>query len=93
MSTENDVQTALCSILERGILVIRGNSSNIKIVNIESDHIHHLPRLLLAFDMRLLQHYWEIERSDYLSRAPEKFARTHREDWSIIESFLTLENS
>lgn len=88
MNAEQNAKLALMSILERSILLIRGNASNVDAVRCEANHVHNIPQMLREFKIELLRYYWNIERIECIKFSPEKFAATHQGDWNVLAKFM-----
>ena len=90
MNMENEVKMALISILERSILLMRGNASNIEAVRCEANHVHNIPQMLRHFKIELLRYYWDIERVEYIRFAPANFSASHQSDWDVLAEFMRV---
>ena len=97
MKTENrpseaEVKAAIASILKRSLLSIRlqGALGNHKNCEIEADHVHNLPDLLVNFSDELLNFYYKVERKQYLAQNGEKHPQTYDADWKTLAMRLGL---
>jgi hypothetical protein len=70
MNHPSEIAEILLEILTTGLLRIRGLgwSGDAKRCGIEGDHIHNLPHLVTHCDFIGLAHYWEVERTSYISQ-------------------------
>ena len=83
--TENEVKTAIASILKRGLLLIRSVcKDNPELAKAEAYHLHNLPHLLASFSLTLLRYYADIERPDYLHTVGPDPGRAYEEQWKIM---------
>jgi hypothetical protein len=65
-----EIAAAIVEILKAGILRIRQLewANDGERCAIEADHIHNLPDLLTTYSPDLLRHYWDLERTAYMSQ-------------------------
>ena len=87
---DTEVKTAIANILKASLLRIRleGAMGNHKICEIEADHVHNLPDLLLNFSDHLLAFYYNVERKAYLNQIGGKHPPIYDPDWAVIAERL-----
>ncbi|HEX3627410.1 MAG TPA: hypothetical protein VH280_18545 [Verrucomicrobiae bacterium] len=85
-----EVRAAIAEILKIALLTIREKSAggDSKTCEIESDHVHNLPDLLVNFTDELLRFYYTVERREYLAEIGDVAAERYKESWVVIERRL-----
>lgn len=90
MNCPNDIADIVLLILRAGVVSAR-NSENVERANLEADHVHNLPDLLMQYDPEKLIYYWDIERTSYrkqlrrlMGEEPIMFA----EEWQHLEQLI-----
>ena len=87
MNCPSPIAEILLNIIQTGILRVRAAAWAGKTdqVAIEADHIHNLPAILKNYSPDALKFYWDIERHEFISRAPDNGA--FQDLWKKLESF------
>jgi hypothetical protein len=90
--SEAETKVAIAHILSESLLRIRlqGSLGSHKICEIEADHVHNLPNLLLNFSDELLAFYYNVERKQYLAQSGGKHPQSYDADWKILARRLGL---
>ena len=72
MQCPPEIAEIVLEILKISVLRIRGAawSRDPDRCAIEADHIHNLPDLLKDYSAQLLQFYWEVSRTSFISQLP-----------------------
>lgn len=84
--SDSEVHAAVASILKQALLRIRSNASvgiN-KSCEIEADHVHNLPDLLINYSDELLAFYYDVERTSYLRECNGIYPKQYDVDWNIM---------
>jgi hypothetical protein len=70
MNDADEIKVVLLNILQTGLLRIRsfGWDGAAKECSIEADHLHNLPTLIQLPSIERLLYYYNIERTEFLSR-------------------------
>src|SRR5436190_14244598 len=94
MNCPPEIAEILLAILQTGLLRIRalGWSNDSRRCAIEADHLHNLPFLLTNYSVDLLQHYWHVQRTDFLGQTANGEAANFEPLWQRLESFLVSEH-
>lgn len=66
MTCPPEVAAILADILTWGLLQIRNGELDPALMQAEADHLHNLPTLLVDYDPKRLDYYWDVERPSYL---------------------------
>jgi hypothetical protein len=90
--SDTEAKVAIAHILSESLLRIRlqGALGNHKNCEIEADHVHNLPNLLLNFSDELLAFYYNVERKQYLAQTVEKYPQSYDADWKTLAMRLGL---
>lgn len=90
--TDAEVKTAIAHILSESLLRIRlqGALGDHKSCEIEADHVHNLPNLLMNFSDKLLGFYYNVERKQYLAQSGGKYPQSYDVDWETLAMRLGL---
>ncbi|HTR43468.1 MAG TPA: hypothetical protein VMH87_17790 [Pseudomonadales bacterium] len=93
--TDAEVKIAIKQILSESLLSIRlqGALGNHKNCEIEADHVHNLPVLLINFSDELLAFYYNVERKAYLAQSGGKYPLTYDAHWKVLAMRLGLTQS
>lgn len=92
--SDSEVKTAVANILKQALLRIRIEASvaSNKSCEIEADHVHNLPDLLINYSDELLKFYYDIERTSYLRECKENYPSQYDGDWNTLARRLNKLN-
>lgn len=90
--TDAEVKTAIARILSESLLRIRlqGALGDHRSCELEADHVHNLPNLLMNFSDELLAFYYNVERKQYLAQSRGKYPQSYDADWKTLAMRLGL---
>jgi hypothetical protein len=78
-------------ILTTGLLRIRNSDGTVN-SNLEADHLHNLPRLLVDFKPELHDYYWNVERVCYIERrGPEEHGDPFEPLWNELAKHVATD--
>jgi hypothetical protein len=88
--SDTEVRAAIAAILKTALLTIRLKSAagDCKECEVESDHVHNLPDLLVNLSDDLLRFYYDVERKQYLSEKKGQPDDALDRSWTIIKRRL-----
>ena len=88
--SDSEIKQAIAKILEESLLKIRleGALGNHKNCEIQADHVHNLPNLLINYSDELLDFYFNIERKAYISQCHQNYPKSFEEHWEILAKRL-----
>jgi hypothetical protein len=91
MRCPEEVAEILCDILATGLVRIRAAalSGDAERCQIESDHLHNLPRLLSDYTDEALAYYWEAERPSFVDRSAGASTEDFDGPWGRLKKRLT----
>jgi hypothetical protein len=57
---------------------------------IEANHVHNLPRLLVDYDSKYLQYYWNVERIQFIRESKEagQSLQWFEEPWEELKQYI-----
>ena len=87
MQCPPEIAVIVCEILRTGLLRIR-ISQDVESCQVEADHLHNLPSLLVDFRPELLNYYWRVERPSYISRCGTATATDFEPMWKSLGSYV-----
>lgn len=93
MKCPPEIAEILLAILQTGLLRIRALawSDDSRRCAVEADHLHNLPSLLTNYSVDLLQYYWNVERTSFMSQNAEEEAPGFEPHWKRLESYVVGE--
>ena len=88
MQRGTEVAEILARILRTGLLRIRalGAQGRSEQCSVEADHLHNLPPLVHEPRLDLLEHYFSVERVDFMAKADD--LERFRLDWDRLKAIL-----
>ena len=88
MNCPDKVSVALLRILELGLLRIRATAlaGDSEQCEVEADHLHNLPQLLISFKQDLLVYYLTVERPTFATRS-RKDTKNFESLWQELDSW------
>ena len=89
--TDAEVNSAIARILSTSLVRIRsqGALGDYKSCEVEADHVHNLPNLLVHFSDELLAFYFNVERKQYVAQSGGEYPKSYDADWSVLAERLT----
>jgi hypothetical protein len=92
MQCPPEIAEIVAEILTTGLLRIRAlgwNGNNAERCAIEADHLHNLPRLLIDFQMGLLDYYWTAERLSFIQRSSREEVEGFEPLWKALSAHIS----
>ena len=71
MNCPPEIADIILEILREGLLRVRAASwaSDLRRCELEADHLHNLPDLLINYSSERLRFYWEVERASLIQQS------------------------
>ena len=93
MTCPSDIATVVLEIIRHGTLSARaaGWAGDAARAAREADHIHNLPELLQSYSPDLLDYYWNVQRSCYITESARSGgnAEGFQELWERLRPHVT----
>ncbi|WP_145225688.1 hypothetical protein [Gimesia algae] len=90
MLCPDEIADVLLRILSVALLRIRksGSEGHAEECETEADHIHNLPAILQNYSPELLEYYWNIERTGFLTSMAGRSHGSFQDEWHDLRRLM-----